>query len=164
MLTKKVEELFNNYLSAFKAYDLTQMINCYFLPCTLNTPDKIILVTNENEFQQAFNDIFDQLKQANTSKMSAQSASYRQLTDSLLLVCIDWDFYDGEGQVFADFSAFYHVAIITEQITKKATEQITEQTAEKNTEQKLKIVNVVSHELSNSLPLTIPFTLLAHKN
>jgi hypothetical protein len=50
-------------------------------------------------------------------------------------VCIDWDFIDGQGQVFADFTAFYHVVDINDT---------------------LKIINVISHELESSLTLAKP--------
>ena len=50
-------------------------------------------------------------------------------------MCIDWDFIDGQGQVFADFTAIYHVL---------------------NDEGTLKIMNVISHELDSSLTLPEP--------
>ena len=59
------------------------------------------------------------------------------MSEQLYLVCIDWDFIDEHGQVFADFAAIYHVL---------------------DTEGVLKIVNVASHELDSSLTLAEPLS------
>ncbi len=135
-----IENLFNNYLAAFKAYDLDAVIECYHLPCTLHTLDKIVMVNNIDDCRQEFASIFAQLKQANTSEIIARSASYLSIADNLLLACVDWDFIDGQGETFADFCAYYHIV-------------------KSEGEQKLKIINVVSHELSNSLSLATPFLI-----
>ncbi len=139
--TQQIETLFNQYLAAFSAYDLEAVVACYHLPCTLHTPDKIVLVNSIDDCRQEFNNIFTQLKQANTAKIMARRASYMSINDDLLLVCVDWDFIDDQGQVFADFCAYYHISILD------------------GPEQKLSIVNVVSHELSNSVPLANVFSI-----
>lgn len=138
MLTQNIETLFNRYLAAFKSYDLEKVKACYHFPCTLNTPDKILLLINEHEIAAEFNNIFIQLQAANTTNIIPKKASYTQLHDNLVLVCIDWDFIDDKQEIFADFSAIYHLLIIEEDI---------------------KIFNVVSHELTNSLVLATPFEL-----
>ena len=135
MAAQQLETLFNNYIKAFSSYDLDAVIACHHFPCTLHTPDKIVLINTIDDCKQEFNDIFTQLKQANTTKIIARMASYLPIKDGLLLVCIDWDFIDNQGQVFTDFCAYYHISTLN------------------NDEQKLSIVNVVSHELSNSLSL-----------
>ena len=140
MQQQQIEHLFDNYLTAFKNYDLDAVVACYHLPCTLHTPDKIVLVNNDDDCRQEFADIFTQLKQASTSKIIARKASYLAVTEQLLLACVDWDFINEQSEVFADFCAYYHIV-------------------ESSDEQKLKIINVVSHELSNSLLLAIPFSI-----
>lgn len=139
--TQQIETLFDHYLTAFSEYDLDAVVACYHIPCTLHTPDKMVLVNNVDDCRQALNEIFTQLKQANTAKIVARKASYTSINDNLLLACVDWDFIDEQGQVFADFCAYYHISIID------------------SPEQKLSIVNVVSHELSNSLSLTNMFSI-----
>lgn len=138
MLIQQIEALFENYIAAFKSYDLNAVGACYHLPCTLHTPDNLVLVGNEIECQQEFSNIFTQLKQARTIDIIAKKASYQQVSNNLWLVSIDWDFLDSEMQVFADFCAVYHLIEV---------------------EGQLKIVNVVSHELTNSLTLTYPLEL-----
>ncbi len=133
----KLQQLFQNYQNAFCQYDLDGVGSCYHLPCTLNTPDKIVLLSNQADCQIEFGTIFTQLKEANTSDIIAKKASFEQMSKQLYLVCIDWDFIDGQGQVFADFAAIYHVL---------------------DTDGVLKIVNVVSHELESSLTLTEPLS------
>jgi len=132
VLIQRIEALFNHYLTAFKSYDLNAVVACYYLPCTLHTPDNLVLINNKADCQQEFSKIFAQLKQENTSNIIANKASYQQVSDNLWLVSVDWCFIDGEKQVFADFCAIYHLI---------------------DAESHLKIVNVVSHELSNSLTL-----------
>lgn len=139
MQIAKVEQLFSVYLAAFKDYDLDKVTACYHLPCSLNTPDKVVLIKDIKACQQEFSDIFTQLKQANTADIKAQKASYALITENLLFACIDWEFIDEQGEIFADFCAIYHVALV---------------------ENALKIINVVSHDLSNSLSLDIPFSLM----
>lgn len=143
---QQVTALFNQYLAAFHGYDLAGVSTCYHLPCTLNTPDKIVLLTSQGEFNREFSEIFAQLKQANTSTIVANKASFTQLNEQLLLACIDWSFVDENQQVFADFSAFYHITV-TETVSNDATKQ------------ELKIINVVSHELTNAISLTHSFSV-----
>lgn len=129
----KLQQLFKHYQNSFINYDLDGVSRCYHLPCTLNTPDKIVLLSSLADCQTEFGAIFIQLKDANTSNVIAKKASFEQMSEQLYLVCIDWDFIDGQGQVFADFSAIYHVL---------------------DTGDALKIVNVVSHALESSLTLS----------
>ncbi len=139
MQTKKIANLFNGYLSAFKTYDLDKVAACYHLPCTLHTPDKVVLLKNTKNCLQEFNDIFSQLQHAKTSEIIARKASYSLVTENLLFASIDWEFINGQGEIFADFCAIYHLVLV---------------------EDELKIVNVVSHDLSNSLTLDYPFVLI----
>ena len=111
---------------------------CYHLPCTLNTPDNIVLVKNEQELISELDKIFTQLKQGNVQTVLPVSASYEVMSTNLALVSIDWHFIDNNGQLFADFCAVYHV-----QFTSDAVE----------------IINVASHELSNSLSLANPLLI-----
>jgi hypothetical protein len=138
MNTEKLEHLFTNYLHYFKEYNLEGVANCYHLPCTLNTPDKVNFLMNEQECQQEFNSIFTQLKEANTSNIVANKSSYQQISEQVFLVNIDWDFFDGNKEVFADFTALYHVLLV---------------------DGEFKIFNVISHELSNSLSLKHSFSV-----
>lgn len=141
MTTQQIESLFNCYLAAFSTYDLDAVVACYHIPCTLHTPEKIVLVNNIDDCRQELNDIFTQLKKANTAKIVARKASYTSINDDLLLACVDWRFIDEQEQVFADFCAYYHISVLN------------------NSQQTLAIVNVVSHELSNSLSLANGFSI-----
>ena len=128
----KLQKLFKHYQNAFLQCDIDEVSRCYHLPCTLNTPDKIVLLKNSTDCQQEFGAIFTQLKDASTSNIIAKQASFEQVSKQLYLVCIEWDFIDGQGQIFADFAAIYHVL---------------------DHDGTLKIVNVVSHELESALTL-----------
>ncbi len=139
MATKDIVSLFKNYLAAFKRYDLDEVAKCYHLPCTLHTPDKVVLLKDSNTCKQEFDDIFTQLQQAKTSDIIARKASYSLVTQRLFLVSVDWEFIDEQGEIFADFCAVYHLVLVNGG---------------------LKIINVVSHELSNSLTLDNPFELI----
>ncbi|ALO35324.1 hypothetical protein CMT41_11780 [Colwellia sp. MT41] len=136
-ISSRLQQLFKRYQNAFLHCDIEGVSGCYHLPCTLNTPDKIVLLASQADCQQEFSTIFTQLKDACTSNIIAKQASFMQVSKQLYLVCIDWDFIDGQGQVFADFTAIYHVL---------------------DHEGTLKIVNVVSHELDSSLTLAEPLS------
>lgn len=138
MYTEKITHLFTRYLQYFKAYDIAGAASCYNVPCTLNTPDKLTLVINEDDCEKELEHIFTQLKAADTTNVVAKKASYQQISENVFLVSIDWDFFDGNQQVFADFTALYHVLVVGEE---------------------LKIINVISHELSNSLSLEYSFLI-----
>ena len=137
MTQPRLEQLFHQYQKAFMQYDLEQVASCYHLPCTLNTPEKVVLLTTPEDCQQEFSEIFAQLQQVATSDIIAKKASYSKVSEQVYLVCIDWDFIDGQGQVFADFAAIYHVLDINDS---------------------MKIVNVISHELDSSLTLDSPLS------
>jgi hypothetical protein len=136
-----ITDLFDNYLEAFKQYKLDDVVNFYHLPCTLNTPDKVVLISTVEDCKKEFLEIFSQLKAANTIDIVVKKSSYTQMNNNVFLACVDWEFIDGNGDVFADFCAYYHLLNVGE------------------TECKLKIINVNSHELSNSLPLALPFKI-----
>ena len=135
MTASKLKHLFTQYQKSFLAYDIEGVMDCYHLPCTLNTPDKIVLLANESGFHHEFREIFAQLKSVATSNVFPKKASYEQISEQLYLVCIDWDFVDGESEIFADFAAIYHVLDIAGTF---------------------KIINVISHTLESSLTLAKP--------
>ncbi len=139
MEKSSIEKLFNDYLVSFKSYNIDDVAKCYHLPCTLNTPDNVVYLSGIKELKQEFSNIFTQLKQANTKSIIARKASYLAMTKNLFLVCIDWDFIDDKAEVFADFCAIYHLTLV---------------------DNELKIFNVVSHDLSNSLTLEQPLALI----
>ena len=138
MLSQRIQTLFDQYITGFKNTDLRQVKACYHLPCTLNTPDKIVFIETEQALSQEFENIFTQLKQAKTTNIIGHHASYSVLSPQLILVCVDWDFIDSNGETFADFSAFYHIIDL---------------------DGHLKIINVVSHELEQSKVLQHTFEL-----
>jgi len=132
MINQKLVKLFNYYISAFKKYDLAELKQCYALPCTLHMPDKIVYLINDSDFEKEFIDIFTVLKHAKTQDILVTKASYNESFNGSIDVCIDWAFIDDNNEVFADFCAFYHLIVI---------------------ENKLKIISVVSHDLTNSVEL-----------
>jgi len=134
MIEQQLKKLFEDYILAFKQYDLKAVQACYHLPCTLHTPDKIAYLDNDEHFAQEFKDIFTVLQHANTDEIVTTKATYSHSINSSLDICIDWAFIDNKGEVFADFTAFYHVV---------------------KTEQQFKIISVVSHDLSNSVELPL---------
>ena len=141
MKTQFIQSFFEGYVSAFRAYDLEAAVAYYNIPCTLQTPDKVVLVNSVDDCRQEINDIFIQLKQANIAKIVVKKSSFMAINDNLLMACVDWEFIDEQDQLFADFCAYYHLSVSN------------------STEHNLAIVNVVSHELSNSLSLTNEFTI-----
>lgn len=148
MIEPKLVELLNQYIKAFKSYDLSSVRQCYHLPCALHTPDKIVYLVNEEEFDQEFIQIFTVLQQANISDIKILKATFNEFEDSAVDMCIDWVFIDENGDVFTDFCAFYHLVLDKKQKAEK------QNIAQPKVEQQYKIMSVVSHELSNSVELS----------
>ena len=139
MYKRAIEQLFQRYLTAFHQQNMLDMRSCYQLPCILHTPDKVELMADNNSFEQAFLDIFTVLSHAQIKRFIALKASFSVLSEHLLIACVDWQFIDAKGDVFTDFSAFYHIALNDEQ---------------------WQIFNVVSQELSQSITLNDTFDII----
>lgn len=139
LIRNKLEQLFQHYLIAFEQQNLTKAQQCYQLPCTLHTPDQVVLVANNADFEKAFLAIFSLLNQANVKRFTALSASFSELDNNIVLACVDWQFLDENNEVFTDFCAFYHLSFSKGQ---------------------WRIFNVVSQELSQSVSLANPFKIL----
>jgi len=140
MNNQALVNLFENYIAAFQQYDMQAVKDCYQLPCTLHTPDKIAYLANESCFEKEFLDIFTVLQHAKTQYIRVTKATCSASLNNTVDVCIDWAFIDDKAEVFADFCAFYHLVQI---------------------EQQFKIVSVVSHDLSNSVELSSPLALIS---
>ena len=76
MINQQLDNLFQEYIAAFKQYDLSAVQNCYQLPCTLHTPDKIAYLADNTSFKQEFGDIFTVLQHANTENIIATIKRY----------------------------------------------------------------------------------------
>ncbi|WP_281558675.1 hypothetical protein [Thalassomonas sp. RHCl1] len=136
--TEKLQTFFQTYRKGFLAYDVQAIEKCYQWPCTLNTPDKCVYIENLDDLAREFDEIFLQLKQADTQDIQALKASFTPLSENLLLACVDWQFINSSSEVFTDFSAIYHLMISGGEI---------------------KIINVISHDISNSLALSQPILI-----
>lgn len=134
----ELEQLFQRYLKAFDQQNIAATQQCYQLPCTLHTPDKVLLIEDDSAFEREFLDIFTVLSQAKITRFIALNASFSELSDNLILACVDWQFIGPNDEVFTDFSAFYHLAFNAGQ---------------------WQIFNVVSQELNQSVELNTPFDI-----
>ena len=100
--------------------------------------DKVVLIEDGSAFEREFLDIFTVLSHAKITQFDALRASFSELSENLLLACVDWQFIGDNGEIFTDFSAFYHIAFNNGQ---------------------WKIFNVVSQELSQSVQLNTPLNI-----
>lgn len=128
MIEQALEKLFDQYMRAFSRYDIQLINDCYQLPCTLSTPEKMLVILDEQTFETEFDKIFLQLQSASIAGLTASNASYICATNELILASVDWAFIDDNENIFADFMALYHIV---------------------KTDHKYKIVSVSSHELSH---------------
>ncbi|WP_448214042.1 hypothetical protein [Colwellia sp. MEBiC06753] len=128
---QQLVNFFLRYIEGFSYYDLSILSNCYQLPCVLSTPEKTIVLSSKAEFDNEFSVIFDMLKTNNTQGFKAANTTYQWLNKHLVCVSIDWKFVGENNQVFAEFSALYHLSFIQEQF---------------------KIFNVVSHDTALGTP------------
>ncbi len=107
--------------------------SCYLLPCTLSTPDKVVLLNDEMSFKNEFLQIFSLLKSENISAFKVSNASFDEIAENLVVAAIDWQFLDQANNLFTEFTAIYH-------LTKVA----------KN----FKIINIISQDISQSIELS----------
>jgi hypothetical protein len=138
VLTSKIEQFFNVFIDGFKTNDIKKLQACYHLPCTLNTPEYIDVITNNEQLSIYFQVIFSQLEQEQFSHVNITNTHYTVMANDFILACVDWSFIDNAGIVFSNFSAFYHLSWKNEQLT---------------------IMNATSHNSENSQKLAIPFQL-----
>lgn len=139
MLAENIQLLFNRFQEGFTHFDLEKVIDCYHLPCTLNTPDKISVINTGAELESEVSGIFTQLTNECFASVKLGNSSFMKLTDDIAYATIDWKFLDNKNQVFSEFSAFYHL-IYTK-------------------DKKLKIINATSHQINNSQRLEKLFSL-----
>lgn len=128
-----VKAFIQHYIDALAVYDVVLIRDYYHLPCTLSTPDNVVLLLDDVLFEQEFNKIFNQLKEAKIASFKVLNTSYQLVSEHLLLLNIDWQFIQSDGNLFTEFSAIYHIVII---------------------EKKLKIVSVISQDINQGLSLT----------
>lgn len=127
-----IKDFIQGYSQALAFYDAASIRHYYHLPCTLSTPDNVVLLFNEISFEQEFGKIFAQLKDANITSFKVLNTSYQLVSEQLFLLNIDWQFIQNDGNLFTQFSAIYHIAVI---------------------EKQFKIVNVISQEINQGLSL-----------
>ncbi|MBB6542253.1 hypothetical protein [Thalassotalea piscium] len=142
-IEEKLAVFFQGYITCFKDYDIDNLKKYYQLPCTLSTPDKLILVQSTEAFMQEFSEIFMQLKNANTNDFNFSQITYTEVNNALTVVGGQWTFINDQQEVFAAFFACYHIL------------------AENNS---FKIVNVMSHEVENSVTFAEKLTLSEEQN
>ena len=126
----QLKQFIQRYIACFAEYDLTTLQRFYQLPCTLSTPDKLVLVASTNDFEEEFSQIFAQLKEAQTAAFSFNEISFTQVSDSMIILGGHWRFKNAAQEPFAEFFACYHLI-------------------KKN--DKLTIVNVMSHQVENAI-------------
>lgn len=137
-----LETFFSNYLKAFESYDLAAVSNCYAIPCTLNTPEKIVLIDDIDSCQKEFDAIFKQLKQENMKEIRVEQSSFIKMSNDLVLASINWQFVDVGGEFFASFCAVYYIVV-----------------EETQNQKSCKIVNIASHHDESSIKLASSFTI-----
>ncbi|MGB1261597.1 MAG: hypothetical protein ACPG52_01700 [Cognaticolwellia sp.] len=138
MAKSAIEQLFQRNLKAFQQQNMADIRACYQLPCMLHTPDKVVLIDSDTVFEREFLEIFTVLSHAKVKRFNVLKASFSELSEKLILVCVDWQLIGTNEEVFTDFSAFYHLVLDTDG---------------------WKIFNVVSQELSQSVSLSVPFNI-----
>ncbi len=139
MNSQSLAVFFSQYLKAFERNDIATLAKSYQLPCTLSTPDNIMVLDNQQQLESVLSTIMQQLAQADVCDIKVLQASCTEVTESIVLACVDWSFVDGKQQVFADFSAFYHLV---------------------NAGEHYKIISVSSQELSQSAKLAEPLHII----
>ncbi|WP_286261649.1 hypothetical protein [Thalassotalea atypica] len=138
MKEKQLKQLYQLYIQAFAKQDIQAVKQCYLMPCTLNTPDRVVLLNNDEVFDKEFNDIFSLLNSENISGFKTSNASFDIISEHVVVVAIDWQFINDANNLFTEFTAIYHLT---------------------KTIDGFKIINVVSQDISQSINLSHPLII-----
>ena len=129
----ELNKLFSQYISAFSATDIEKVRSCYQLPCILSTPEKVLVINSEEDFEREFTQIFFMLRSNNISGFKASNASFEQVDDNIYLAHLDWQFFDDANNLFTEFAAIYHLSYQN---------------------QAYRIISVISHDIGQSPSFT----------
>lgn len=133
---------FYDYLTAITEQNIAALFACYTLPCTLSSPEKLVLLTNEETFNAEFTDIFKLLTNANVSAIKLLNTCYQAINEHCYLVNINWQFLAEHQQIFSEFCAVYHLSVVNQQV---------------------KIINVISQDVTQQLLLPNQLTIREDK-
>ncbi|MGJ8693986.1 MAG: hypothetical protein ACSHW0_16070 [Thalassotalea sp.] len=136
--SEQLSVFFQHYVSAFTQQKIDTLGDFYHLPCTLSSPDNLVLINNHQQLVDTLTAACTQLNQADISGLKLLNACYQPINTDLYLVNIGWQFLTEDKAVYTEFCAIYYLAVI---------------------DQKLKIININSQELSHSLDLPNTLTL-----
>ncbi|MCH2058398.1 MAG: hypothetical protein MK214_17675 [Thalassotalea sp.] len=125
--------LYQRYIQAFAQYDIAATRQCYQLPCILSTPEKVLVIKSEEDFECEFTQIFSMLRSNNISGFKASNASFEQVDDNIYLAHLDWQFFDDANNLFTEFAAIYHLSYQN---------------------QAYRIISVISHDIGQSPSFT----------
>jgi predicted transcriptional regulator len=143
LLAQQLQQFFNHYHQAFKAQNIVDVLSCYHFPCTLVTPDRLVLLNNRQAAEVEFNEIFLGINRLGIQSFKALEASYDVINtdddNTILMVNIHWQFFNKEKDILADFAALYHII---------------------KHQQQLNIFQVISHENEQVIDLPFSLTLL----
>lgn len=138
LISSSLAQLYRHYIESFSRLDISAVKQCYVLPCTLSTPDKVVLLDNEETFEKEFSDIFNVLKQEDINGFKTSNASFSQINENLVVVSIDWQFLQGANNLFTEFTAIYHLTKLNDEF---------------------KIANVISQDISQAISLEYSLTI-----
>ncbi|WP_448565456.1 hypothetical protein [Thalassotalea ganghwensis] len=102
------------YIDNFKCLDIEALSGCYQFPCTLSTPDELMLLTNEKELLAQFSDIRQQVQQADVNCITCSNISFSKVCENITLLGMTWLLQTASGQVLSHFFACYHLVTINE--------------------------------------------------
>ncbi len=138
MISNTLASLYQRYIQAFAQLDIDAVKQCYLMPCTLNTPDKVVLLDSDDKFNQEFAQIFAVIQAENIVGFKTSNASYDVVSPSVIVAAIDWQFLTSANTLFTEFTAIYH-------LTKQGDD--------------IKIINVISQDVSQSITLRHPLNI-----
>jgi len=143
LISSIITQLYRQYIESFSRLDINAVKQCYVLPCTLSTPDKVVLLDNESTFEQEFSDIFNMLKQENITGFKTSNASFSQINDNLVVVNVDWQFLQQANNLFTEFTAIYHLTKCNDEF---------------------KIATVISQDINQAISLEHSLTINVENN
>ena len=109
MINDKIENWLANYAKLFEENNLEEIINCYAVPSTMSTPEKVVIMKSADEVEQQISEILLLTKQSMLKQAKVLDLVIYPYDDNIFIANCRWQMEDAAGQIFAEFGAVYQL-------------------------------------------------------
>lgn len=106
---QQINDFFEVYAGALERYDTKGMAFLYNIPCTMLSDDSTALFNDAGKLEGFFNQGVSFYKQFGISNVRPEIWSKRQLTDRIMNVKVNWQYFDSLKQPI--YNCDYHYTL-----------------------------------------------------